>query len=361
MVSDVVMPDTRMPAQSELGSESNAGAIDTELAVDEFDEWLAAVCCGTWAEKKRINLKVTAGAEEDGSLSLTFPDAEEATVEVTAGDTAAGVVAKILAGTYTDWTAVKDFINEDTIVFTFKGTGTLETAPLFADGASGVVAAFDTAGLRTEKELVVGNTRKTMYILKKYTQDPIMWKLFRGEQINSVDVSFAVDSYVKCKWNFQGANNPKLVDTAPVTMTGVKDVFNTKSFNTRSGFLKVAGIANRQCSSMSLSINNNMESTPALFETEAIEQSLGDLEITGTLNEYFTDGVLYNAAKDGLSKKLEIQLTRTVDTKTTKLSFYVNAGLQAPSETGDKKYSHAIPFKVYGADGFKIIKQEITA
>jgi hypothetical protein len=360
MVSDVVMPDTRMPAKSELGSESNAGDINTELAVDEFDEWLAAVCCGTWAEKKRINLKVTAGADVDGSLSLTFPDEEVATVPVTADDTAAGVVAKILEGTYTDWIAVKDFISDDTIVFTFIGTGPLEATPLFDGGASGVEAAFDTAA-RTEKELVVGNTRKTMYILKKYTQDPIMWKLFKGEQINSVDVSFAVDSYVKCKWNFQGANNPKLVETAPVEMAGVKDVFNTKSFNTRSGFLKVAGTANRQCSSMNLSINNNMESTPALFETEAIEQSLGDLEITGTLNEYFTDGVLYNAAKDGESKKLEIQLTRTVDTKTTKLSFYVNAGLQAPSETGDKKYSHAIPFKVYGADGFKIIKQEITA
>jgi hypothetical protein len=112
---------------------------------------------------------------------------------------------------------------------------------------------------------------------------------------------------------------------------------------------------------MNLSINNNMESTPALFETEAIEQSLGDLEITGTLNEFFTDGLLYNAAKEGDSKKLEIQLTRTVDSKTTKLTIYVNAGLQAPAESGDKKYSHAIPFKVYGADGFKIIKQEITA
>ena len=40
------------------------GRSNTELAVDEFDEWLAAVCCGTWAEKKRINLKVTEGADK---------------------------------------------------------------------------------------------------------------------------------------------------------------------------------------------------------------------------------------------------------------------------------------------------------
>lgn len=48
--SDVKIPDTRIPSESETGTESSSGDITTEWNIDEQDDWLASLFCSEWVD-----------------------------------------------------------------------------------------------------------------------------------------------------------------------------------------------------------------------------------------------------------------------------------------------------------------------
>lgn len=50
IASDVMIPDTRIPSESETGTESSSGSISTEWNIDEQDDFLASVMCSSWVE-----------------------------------------------------------------------------------------------------------------------------------------------------------------------------------------------------------------------------------------------------------------------------------------------------------------------
>ncbi len=52
IASDVMIPDTRIPSESETGSESSSGSIGTEWNIDEQDDFLASVMCSSWDESE---------------------------------------------------------------------------------------------------------------------------------------------------------------------------------------------------------------------------------------------------------------------------------------------------------------------
>ena len=155
-----------------------------------------------------------------------------------------------------------------------------------------------------------------------------------------------------------GANNPKKVSDFPianVTPT-FKPALTTKSFLTKGDmWLKVGDTketleALRQSPSLNITINNNLERTPALGEDESIENSLGDFVIEGSMDVYDVDDKghnLYNDAVDGKDKVIQVAVSRQVGTTNTRYVLTLNVHFSSPTQSRNgNKFQFSIPFKV---------------
>jgi hypothetical protein len=209
-----------------------------------------------------------------------------------------------------------------------------------------------TLSTQTENvyDLTPGVKQRSFYLLKEYTQDPIRYQLFRNLQINSMNMTLSVQSFIQLVFGFMGGNNPAMAAASPVSLTGKLSALTTDRFITTNGFLKFRGTPRTQCSDASLVITNNMESVNALFQTEAIEKSLGMLDISGSITEYLTDGELYNLAKEGASGELQYSVSRG----DASYAFIMNISFDNSSINKSGRLSAVLPFKTYGENRFTI-------
>ena len=209
------------------------------------------------------------------------------------------------------------------------------------------------------KTLTLGDAVKAFLMVKKYPQTPLAWQMFTKQYVNQLTMDFATDAFVKLTWNLMGSNNPKKVFTEPATYDNRDLVYGNaltgKSFLTKKGWLKYGDSVNnltavRQSPSMSITINNNLERTPALFEEESIENSLGDFVIDGTVDVYNVDALghtIYNDAVDGKDKVLQVKVEREVSDVTYSYILTLNVHLGAPTESKNgNKLQFSVPFKV---------------
>lgn len=205
-----------------------------------------------------------------------------------------------------------------------------------------------------KKTLTLGDKVTTFSFLKEYPQKPIAYQHFKKCFINQLQLTMATDDYVKLQWNIMGSNNPKEVTENPLSTSTKEESTNTKAFMTNIIDLKLGDIDAseltkiRQCSDLDLTVNNNMERTPALGEKESIENSLGDFEVSGSLNIFKVDDLghtLYNDALEGKDKKLQVTVTRTVGGKKTEYTITMRIHLGAPSESKNgNKLQFSVPF-----------------
>lgn len=234
----------------------------------------------------------------------------------------------------------------------------------------------ESTGLGT-KSVELGTKRQTYRFIKKYSQEPVEWQSFKNEQLNQLQISLAVNSFAKLTWSFMGANHPKIETENPITSlenVSYGEASTTKSFKTLEGYLYIGDetsgfdkskmTQNRQSSDFSLTINNNMEKTDALFETEAIEQSLGDFEVSGSMDVYKSGDfsrVLNNDAIDGKEKYILAAVERTVGDKKYTYEIRLIAHLDSSSESKDgNKLKNTINYTVGRVDGLKILKTVAT-
>jgi hypothetical protein len=208
-------------------------------------------------------------------------------------------------------------------------------------------------------DMVIGNKQRSFYLLKEFTQDPKLYQLFRGLQFNTLNISFQISSLVKLTFALMGANNPGFVETNPISLAGKKDAFTTEEFITLEGSAKFKGpddpvpVEYIDFTDISIDISNNMADLQGLFQQEAIDKTIGMLDITGSISEYVKDGKLYNLAKQGKGGELHI----TVFNDDAEYAFILKINFDNSTLSGDDQLSTAIPFKTYGEDRFIIRKK----
>ena len=222
----------------------------------------------------------------------------------------------------------------------------------------------------TKKTLTLGNTSTSFSALVKWSQSPEAWQWFKNEYVNQLTMDFSTDSFVKLSWNLMGANNPKQVFEDPLSDKNpvYQDALKTKSFLTKKGWIKIGDtvdslVALRQSPSMSITINNNLEKTPALFEEESIENSLGNFDITGTIDIYNVDSIgnqLYNSAVGGEDKVVQVRVERSVKNVTTAYTLTLNVHFGAPTMSRNgNKFQFSVPITVNDSTDL-LLEKEIT-
>jgi hypothetical protein len=225
-----------------------------------------------------------------------------------------------------------------------------------ADGFVKNDALSDT--LHDVYDMVPGNKQRSFYLEKIFTQDPELYHLFRNLQFNTASISFAISALVKITFGLMGSNNPKFETTPPVDLSNALPPLETEQFFTLQGSAKFQGPDDPQpveyidYVSITVDINNNMADLQGLFQPEAIDKTIGMLDITGTISEYVKDGKLYNLAKEGKGGTLYI----TVNNGEAEYTFISKISFDNSTLSGDQQLQTALPFKTYGADRFIIRK-----
>jgi len=210
-------------------------------------------------------------------------------------------------------------------------------------------------------EMVPGNKQRSFALLKEYTQEPKLYQLFRGLQFNTLNISFTIGATVKLAFGLMGSNNPELEDSPPVSLANKLPAFTTEEFITLQGSWKFKGPNDPAPEEyidgvdITLTITNNMSDLKGLFQKEAIDKSLGMLDITGTINEYVKDGKLYNLAKQGEGGELYITVYSEKDD--TEYEFILKISFDNSTLSGDAQLQYALPFTTYGEDRFMIRKK----
>jgi hypothetical protein len=209
----------------------------------------------------------------------------------------------------------------------------------------------------TARKLVPGSIQRSFYMLKEFVQAPAKYQLFTGLQVNTLNMQFTVKSLINAVFGLMGANNPALDGTSPFSLAGKLPAAVTTQFTTLEGFIKFGDtldtlIPQRKCTDLSLTVNNNMKSLDALFETEAVEKSLGMLNISGSITDYLIGGELYNKAKNAESGILDF----AVESDGYIYEFITKITFDNSSISGEEELSAALPWNSYGQDRFELWK-----
>lgn len=229
-------------------------------------------------------------------------------------------------------------------------------------------------GETSHKRLVLGDIKRSFSALRKYPQAPTEYQMFKGLRVDTLKIDMAIKSFVKLTWSLKGTGFTKKLTglPSPVTEADLKDALTTKAFKTLEGSI-YTGLPdgeleqNRQISSLSISIANNMESTDALFETEAIEQSLGDFVVSGSF-DFWNSGKkardIYNLGTDGTDYVIKTSVSRSAGGIKTTYKILLKVHLDKVSESKDgNKFKNTAEFTMTDVEGIafeKIVEAEIS-
>ena len=250
----------------------------------------------------------------------------------------------------------------------------LFAAVMCNDWHTEVLTEADVAeGILSRKTLTLGDVRKQFFMVKKYPQTPASYKLYEDLQVNQLQLNFALKALVECTWSWMGGNSPDEVTTDPVPQCVVQDALTTKAFKTLAGSIYTGKTLetlaqNRQLSAFDVTINNNMEATNALYEVEAVEQSLGDFQVTGNftvLNSGQKAIDLFNDANNGEELYIKNTVYREYDTEVqgvpkkhrTEYELLLHVHLDSTSESKDgNKLNFSVAFTMGDVNGIKFTK-----
>ena len=311
-----------------------------------FTTYLGEITSGTGAitlKPRRVSDNSVAGTAEEITSDIILPDSRIPSTPEVGTESNAGDVA-------TEWNA--DGEQDDLF------------AGVFCNSWGSPVGGKTT--------LTLGDAVKSFLMVKKYPQTPVAYQMFEKMYVNQLTMDFQTDAFVKLTWNLMGSNNPKKVFTEPSSYDDRDLSYGTantgKSFLTKKGWLKYGdAVANltavRQSPSMTITINNNLERTPALFEEESIENSLGDFVIDGSFDVYNVDDLgheIYNDAVDGKDKVLQVRVQREVNGVTTSYTLTLNVHLKAPTESKNgNKLQFSVGFQVNAVTDLKLEKETV--
>lgn len=214
--------------------------------------------------------------------------------------------------------------------------------------------------------LVPGNISKAFWLLKYFSEsDRPLYQLFRGLQVDGLELTFALNAITTGNFSFMGIDDPELEITNPVSgLSSFPATPTTSPFTSRRGFLKIGsgatGVALRYGKEFKISIKNNLAALAALFETDAtIVEKMFD--VGGSITAYLADEVLFNNAvnKDNLAFAIQVEdaagNSYLFELSNTKLDTHSTAA------SGRDELAPTYPFTAFGEDTLKITRTLVTA
>ncbi len=268
-----------------------AGDINFELSYHEYDPFLEALMCGTFDT-------TFTGVTGVKSLTVTF-DQGAGTITDDGTDGFAGLVDGQWISFKGDSVADNDGVyliaSRTDDVLTVDGS-----TPLAADGSA-------TVGDFSSSRLSIGLTALRSFSIEKQFTDVDQFFIMKGCHSSKLDLNFATGEFVTGSLGFLGTGSERgdvtNFDASPSAsesygiinaVVGVGMVGGIGGIFLRDGSTNL--LANTFIKSMTVMVDGKLRSQKAIGVLGAAGVAAGTFEISGTLEMYLSDGVVYDKA-----------------------------------------------------------------
>lgn len=153
--------------------------------------------------------------------------------------------------------------------------------------------------------LKTGATRRTFAILKRYL-DIGVDILYRGCEVNQIKFSCPLQEKITAAFSMIGKSEENY--TVPVGATFAAAT-TTDFMTTLDGSLSIAGAGFNCATTLDFTLNNNMAAKYSLFNTDAYENKIGMIDLTGDLSAYIEDDSLKADFRGDTSNAFSIVMT----------------------------------------------------
>jgi len=162
-------------------------------------------------------------------------------------------------------------------------------------------------------------TTEYSYSIEKAFLDIDEYFLYTGMVVNSFNLNLATGAICTGGFNFMGstATLQQTSNANSVSAANTNDIINcmadVASLQEGSPLTTLTGIYIQE---LSFNINNNLRPVSQIGSNTLADVGIGKMDITGTLNAYFTSDRLFDKFLAGTASKISFQLTDGVNTYT---------------------------------------------
>lgn len=292
--SDEIRSDRQVPDVTRVGIGAS-GDTNHRFSYAEFDDWLeSALLSATWttADADIAGANTTSVGSGNGVYTL---DAGTWSATPSAGD-----ILEIRGSATAANNGYKVVVSATTTTVTVAETGT-------------TTAAAEDLVIDILSQVTNGTTFASYTIQKEYEDLTNIFQLFPGMVIEGLSLEAAIESLISLTFNWVGKG---AVAPAPTTTfaarngTTSNELFNGVDHIPLTG--EGATHAAIELTSISMALTNNSRQLAVLGQLGAQDVGLGHVEVSGTLQMYFSDATIMDKYTGNTATELIIVFEDTL-------------------------------------------------
>jgi hypothetical protein len=161
----------------------------------------------------------------------------------------------------------------------------------------------------TSNVLKTGVTRKS-FSIEEAALDISEYRVYSGVIVDKCEINIPSSGTVTVKFDVIGKDQSALTSTS-IDADGYTDPTAKVPFTdySASGYLKEAGTAIGNVTSVAFTIDNGYTKNFAVMSNVVRDLTTGNSKITGTITVFFEDAVMYNKFVNGTASSLDVKLS----------------------------------------------------
>jgi hypothetical protein len=258
------------------------GGFNFELSQDTYDDFIAGALFGAWTSDLAISaatISATATGFDDSGNGL--------------GGVAVGQWIKVAGFTQNSGE------NNGYYKVTSVAAGSIDTSPV----PPNTEAAGDTVTIKGS--MIRNGTTAHSFSIEREHADVTQFFLFTGMMINNMSLNFSSDSVLTGSFGFDGKDVARAAVTAstggPTAATATPI---TNAVSNLGSILEAGSAPSATISTLELSLANGLRGQRGIGSEGQVGIGIGQCNVSGSLNAYFSDGALYDKFRAGTNTSL---------------------------------------------------------
>ena len=199
-------------------------------------------------------------------------------------------------------------------------------------------------GAFTTNVLKRGEVRTSLSV-EEAQSDISVYRLFKGVVGNTFTIDAPIDGLVTVSFDFLALT--EVVGNTSADADGYTPFADKQPFTHCGGTISEGGAPIAYVSSVSLNVNNNLTPDYVWGSCDTADLIPGRVDVTGTLEVFFTSSVMYNKFVNKTISSLEFTLSNGTDTLNFELPRIQYNGADVPVDAGSESRVVSLPFRAF--------------
>lgn len=309
------------------GNRSVGGDINAELSYGNFDEFLQAVFCGTWAGATTLTGTTISAQASDNSFNDSANGFLSAGFAV--GDEVAG-------------TGFVTGANNKTRVITALTAGKMSFAGTDGDDIVNEAAGASVTLAADQDTLKTGTVRRS-FSFERFFADIVQYLRYTGVEFNTLNINVAPNKMVTMGFGVIGQDQ-SIAQTAIAGAT-YDDPSPTCGFDSFNGSILLNGAVIADITEIDITLENGLETQFVIGSKVTRRPTIGRSKVSGSLTLYFSDASILQAFQDETACYLQFSLTDPAGNQYTFLIGNLKFNSGQPDVSGEGSITIPADFK----------------